>query len=86
MVYCERRSVEGLCVDSLHARVCCHLRTPEVSVQLSDFDGVKDRVYAVMWLLPCHMMRWHLAVLKGGPSTPVILYPNKSISAFVPCS
>lgn len=55
VVYCGRQSVEELCAHSLDACVCCHLQTPEVSVQLSDCDGVKDRDYAVMWLLQCHI-------------------------------
>lgn len=83
VIYCGRWSVEGLCAHSLHAYICCHLQTP---VQLSDFDGVKDRDYAVMWLLTCCMIKQDLAALKGGPSTPIILHPNKSISALGPDS
>lgn len=55
------------------------LQAPENSVQLSDFDGVKDRDYVVMWLLSRHMMRQHLEVLKGRSNTPITLSTNKSI-------
>lgn len=55
------------------------LQTPEDSVQLSDFGGVKDRDYAVMQLLPRHKMQQHLEVLKGGSNTPITLNTNKSI-------